>query len=57
MTCTSDGCVLSIQGSVFAEFKTIEDAKKFVAMDPKPTFQDEVVVAMTKWVLLSLDFL
>jgi lupus La protein len=36
------------QGSVFAEFKTIEDAKKFLALDPKPTFHGTETVAMTK---------
>jgi hypothetical protein len=36
------------KGSVFAEFHTLEDAKKFVAMEKKPTFHGEEVVVMFK---------
>ncbi len=38
------------KGSVFVEFKTIEDAKAFVDKEPKPEFEGEAVTAMTKWV-------
>lgn len=38
----------AFKGSVFAEFKTLNDAKAFIEREPKPTFQDEPVVAMSK---------
>lgn len=38
----------AFKGSVFAEFKTLADAKAFVGRDPKPDFQGEPVTAMFK---------
>ncbi len=40
--------VLHSQGSVFAEFKRLSDVEAFLKMEPKPEFQGEPVVAMTK---------
>lgn len=39
------------QGSVFAEFRTLADAQKFVDMSPQPEFQGQPVVSMFKYVV------
>lgn len=36
------------KGSVFAEFEKLEDATKFLALDPKPTFQGRELKTMSK---------
>lgn len=44
----STDSVCHFQGSVFAEFRLLADAQKFVDMEPKPEFQGTPVTAMFK---------
>lgn len=42
---TDDG---DFKSSVFAEFADVEDAKKFVALEPKPTYREQELLIMSK---------
>lgn len=40
--------------SVFAEFKNLEDAEKFVALDPKPKFGDNELLVLSKQAYVTM---
>jgi lupus La protein len=45
------------QGSVFVEFADFDSVSKFLDADPKPSWNGEALLIMTKYAYLPLSFL